>query len=162
MAKDYVKEEILYREALALGLAEDDRVVRRRMRQKMEFMYADLVELERPTEAELQSYLEASPDKFQHQPRQSFAQLFINAGHDLEAAMERAAVLQTRLAGEAPKGANLQMLSVQRCYRPPWTRPPSSRSLAALGPSSPSKSAALRWASGWVPTDLLSAYIWSM
>ncbi len=45
---DYVTEEVLYREALALGLDRDDLVVRRRMRQKMEFLYDGLVERDPP------------------------------------------------------------------------------------------------------------------
>ena len=44
LAADFVKEEILYREALTLGLDKGDLVVRQRMRQKMEFLNADLVE----------------------------------------------------------------------------------------------------------------------
>ena len=38
LIEDHVKEEILYREALALGLERDDIVIRRRLRQKMEFV----------------------------------------------------------------------------------------------------------------------------
>jgi len=48
---EFVNEEILYREALALGFDRDDSVIRRRMRQKMEFLHADLAELETPSEA---------------------------------------------------------------------------------------------------------------
>ena len=42
LVKDRIKEEILYREALALGLDRDDQVIRRRLRQKMEFVSTDL------------------------------------------------------------------------------------------------------------------------
>jgi hypothetical protein len=38
LIEEYIKEEILYREALALGLDQDDRVIQLRMRQKMEFL----------------------------------------------------------------------------------------------------------------------------
>ena len=44
LAEDFVKEEVLYREAVALGLDRDDPIMRRRMRQKMEFLNADLTE----------------------------------------------------------------------------------------------------------------------
>jgi hypothetical protein len=42
LIEDHIKEEILYREALALGLDRDDIVIRRRMRQKMEFLSEDV------------------------------------------------------------------------------------------------------------------------
>ena len=44
-----VREEILYREALALGLDKDDTIVRRRMAQKMEFLFEDVAALREPT-----------------------------------------------------------------------------------------------------------------
>ena len=54
---DYVKEEILVREALALGLDKDDTVIRRRLRLKMEFLSDAESEALSPTDAELEVYL---------------------------------------------------------------------------------------------------------
>jgi hypothetical protein len=51
-----VREEILYREALALGLDKDDAIVRRRMAQKMEFLVEDMAALREPTTEELQKW----------------------------------------------------------------------------------------------------------
>ena len=48
-----VREEILYREALALGLDRDDTIVRRRMAQKMEFLFEDVGALREPTTADV-------------------------------------------------------------------------------------------------------------
>jgi hypothetical protein len=59
LIEDHVKEEILYREALALGLDQDDTVIRRRLRQKMEFVSEDIATQAEPTEAELQAFLTA-------------------------------------------------------------------------------------------------------
>jgi len=64
LAEDYVKEEILYREARALGLDEDDLVIRHRLRQKMEFLSADLAEPQAPTDAQLQAYYDANQERF--------------------------------------------------------------------------------------------------
>ena len=50
-----VREEVLYREALAVGLDQDDLVVRRRMVQKMELLSQDLALLVDPTDQELQT-----------------------------------------------------------------------------------------------------------
>ena len=38
LVEDFIREEVYYREALALGLDRDDTVIRRRLRQKMEFL----------------------------------------------------------------------------------------------------------------------------
>jgi hypothetical protein len=78
LVEDYIKEEILYREALALGLDQDDLVIRRRMRQKMEFLNEDLVELQPPTDAQLQAFLKNHPDKFRRPGRLSFQQVYLN------------------------------------------------------------------------------------
>ena len=61
---DYVKEEIYNREALLLGLDRDDTVIRRRLRQKMEFLVDAEVDAITPTDAELEVYLKANADQF--------------------------------------------------------------------------------------------------
>jgi hypothetical protein len=77
LAEDFVKEEILYREALALGLDQNDLVIRRRMRQKMEFLNTDLAEQRTPGEAELQAYLDGHAEQFRRPSRVSFDQIYI-------------------------------------------------------------------------------------
>jgi hypothetical protein len=92
LVDDLVKEEILYREALALGLDQDDLVVRRRMRQKMEFLEADLVEHKQPTDAELQVYLDSHAEQFALPDRYSFRQVFFSpelSGDDPETRANR-------------------------------------------------------------------------
>jgi hypothetical protein len=102
LAEDFVKEEVLYREALALGLDRDDLVIRRRMRQKMEFLNADLTE-QQPTDADLQAYLEANPDSFRRPPRFSFQQVYLSPQRSGEDPERRAQALLGRLqaAGRA-------------------------------------------------------------
>ena len=86
LVEDYLKEEVLYREALAMGLDRDDQIIRRRMRQKLEFLTADLVESFEPSEEELQAHLDANPDLYRQEATVSFAQVYIrvqrNAEHD--------------------------------------------------------------------------------
>lgn len=79
LIQDYIREEVLYREALAMGLDRDDTIVRRRMRQKIEFLSEDIASLEEPTEEELQEYLVAHPEKFRQDTRFSFRQVYLNA-----------------------------------------------------------------------------------
>ena len=78
LIEDYIREEILYREAIAIGLDRDDTIIRRRLRQKMEFLPQDLVEQAEPTEAELQTYLGEHPDAFQVESRVTFQQIYLN------------------------------------------------------------------------------------
>jgi hypothetical protein len=78
LVRDRVREEVYYREAMALGLDRDDAVIRRRLRQKMEFVSEDIAAQAEATEAELSAYLRAHPDKFRTEARFSFSQVYLN------------------------------------------------------------------------------------
>ena len=78
MVSDYVLEEALYREGLALGLDQDDTIIRRRLRQKMEFVVDDVAELAEPTEAELEAWLAKHPEQYARPARTSFRQVYLN------------------------------------------------------------------------------------
>jgi hypothetical protein len=75
---DRVREEVYYREAIALGLDKDDTVIRRRMRQKMEFVSDDIAAQTEPTDAELNAYLKAHPARFPVEQRFTFRQIYLN------------------------------------------------------------------------------------
>ena len=51
--QQYIKETVLYREALTMGLNQHDQVIRRRLAQKLEFLAKDLVALTPPTDEEI-------------------------------------------------------------------------------------------------------------
>lgn len=74
----FVKEEILSREAVKLGLDRDDAVIRRRLQQKMEFVTEDLLATAEPTDADLSDYLGKHPDPFREDPMFTFQQVFLN------------------------------------------------------------------------------------
>src|SRR5579864_1607489 len=74
LVRDYIREEAAYREALALGLDRDDMIVRRRLQQKLEFLSDDLATRTQPSDADLQSFLEAHKGMFQTEPLVSFRQ----------------------------------------------------------------------------------------
>jgi hypothetical protein len=78
LLNDFIREEAAYREGLALGLDRDDTVIRRRIRQKIDFIAQDLAIQVEPTDAELSDYLAAHPDKFRTEPRLSFRQVYVN------------------------------------------------------------------------------------
>jgi hypothetical protein len=73
-----IREEVLYREALAMGLDENDTIVRRRLAQKVEFISSEISDTLEPTESELSDYLVANPDKFEIPGRVSFLQVYLN------------------------------------------------------------------------------------
>lgn len=77
MIEGHVREEIFYREALALGLDRDDPMVRRRMRMKLEFMLEDLTATEVGDEV-LDDYLRENADDFRREARVSFRQLYLD------------------------------------------------------------------------------------
>lgn len=78
LVETYVREEVLYREALALGLDRDDAIIRRRLQQKMEFVTEEDVSRAPPTDAELEAYLEAHAERFRVEPRATFAQVYLD------------------------------------------------------------------------------------
>lgn len=73
-----VRGEVYYREALALGLDKDDAIIRRRLQQKMEFISDDVADQAQPTDAELNAFLQAHPDKFRVEQSFTFRQLYLN------------------------------------------------------------------------------------
>jgi parvulin-like peptidyl-prolyl isomerase len=103
LVDDYVAEEIYYREAIAMGLDQDDTVIRRRLRQKMEFISEDAAAAAEPTDAELQAYLAAHPEKFLEPAELTFVQVYFSTekrGDQARSAAER--LLAELQAGRGP------------------------------------------------------------
>ena len=75
---EHVKEEILSREAVKLGLDQHDPVIRRRLQQKMEFLVEDFAAMATPTDDELAAYLAENMEKFQQDARFTFRQVYLN------------------------------------------------------------------------------------
>jgi hypothetical protein len=78
LVEDYIRDEILYREGRAAGLDRDDFVIRRRVRQKMEFLAEDMAAVE-PSDEELVAYLSSNPERFRTDDRLTFHQVFLSA-----------------------------------------------------------------------------------
>jgi hypothetical protein len=77
MIDNFVREEIYYREALALGLDRNDTVIRQRLRQKMEFLTDTGADLLVPTKGELEAYLRANEKSFRNEPRIAFEHIYL-------------------------------------------------------------------------------------
>jgi PPIC-type PPIASE domain len=78
LVDDHVREEIYYREALARGLDRDDTIIRRRLRQKLEFLSADLGGQAQPSEDRLRQYLAEHPDLFRRETRLTWTHVFLS------------------------------------------------------------------------------------
>lgn len=78
LVESYVREEVMVREALALGLDRDDAIIRRRLQQKVEFVSEEAAALAQPSDAELDAYLQAHADVFRREPRITFAQVYLD------------------------------------------------------------------------------------
>lgn len=79
LVEQKVAQEILYREALALGLDKNDEMIRRRLAQKMDFLAEDIAALQEPSEAELRSWFAKNSSRFALAPRASFRHLYFSA-----------------------------------------------------------------------------------
>jgi len=79
LIEDFIVEEILYREAKSIGLDQNDTIVRRRMRQKMEFLFDDFSAAE-PSDDELNEFLAEHPDQFRSDDRISFEHVYLKDG----------------------------------------------------------------------------------
>ncbi len=55
LVESFIRQEVLYREGLAMGLDKDDTIVKRRMAQKMEFLSEDMAAAHEPTSHELRA-----------------------------------------------------------------------------------------------------------
>ena len=100
LVDDRVREEVLYREALALGLDKDDTIVKRQLARKMEFLAEDVSKLEAPQAGELKAWFEKNKERFALPPRVSFRHIYFSPdrrGKNVRADAERA---QSELAGK--------------------------------------------------------------
>ena len=117
----YVREEVLYREALAVGLDRDDQVIRRRLVQKLEFITEDLASLVQPSQTAFQAFFQENLDRYRIPEQRSFEHVYFNAdrrGAGVEADAER--VLE-RLRTTSPGLQEAVMLGdrflLQHAYR---------------------------------------------
>ena len=92
-----VREEILYREALAMGLDKDDTIVRRRLAQKVEFLMDDVSGVTEPDDVTLQAYYDKHAERYREPPRLSFTQIYFSTDRRGEQAAADANALLVRL-----------------------------------------------------------------
>lgn len=80
----HVREEILVREALRLGLDEGDVIVRRRLAQKMELLVRDQYADASFTQVELEAYFAEHRDRYVRPKQVGFRHIYLGSGHEPE------------------------------------------------------------------------------
>jgi len=78
LIRAHVRETVLYREALAMGLDQDDTIVRRRLAQKLEFLSQDLLAPPAPEDAELEAWFAARAEQYREPALVTFTHVFID------------------------------------------------------------------------------------
>jgi hypothetical protein len=116
LVESYVRDEIYYREALAMGLDRNDPQVRLRMRMKLEFLLEDLTADEAPDEKVLSAFLQEHADKFLVEPQVSFQQVYLDPDKHQDFDAEAKKILADLNKGAAPESAGDRTL-LQYEYR---------------------------------------------
>ena len=100
MVEDKVREEVLYREGLAMGLDKDDTIVKRRMAQKMQFLAEDVAAAHEPSTAELKAWFDKNTEKFALPGRYSFRHIYFSPDKRGKNAQEDAAQALAKISGQ--------------------------------------------------------------
>jgi hypothetical protein len=100
MVEDKVREEVLYREGLAMGLDKDDTIVKRRMAQKMQFLAEDVAMAHEPSTAELKAWFDKNTKKFALPSRYSFRHLYFSPDKRGKNAQDDAAKALEKITGQ--------------------------------------------------------------
>ena len=93
LVRDFIKEEVYYREALKLGLDINDTAIRRRLRQKLEFLTLAELEASEPDQNALRAWYADHLDRYSDGPTFTFQQVYFKTGNaaNLASAMARLA-----------------------------------------------------------------------
>ncbi len=100
MVEDKIREEVLYREGLAMGLDKDDTIVKRRMAQKMEFLAEDVAAAHEPSTAELKAWFEKNNSKFALPSRYSFRHVYFSPDRRGKNAQQDATQALAKISGQ--------------------------------------------------------------
>jgi len=116
----YVRDEILYREGVRLGLDRDDIVVKRRVRQKIEVFAEEDASTRAPTEADLSAYLTANQARFVQPAILTFEQVFLGESTAGPGVVHAVAIAREALRnGTDPEELGTPTLLAHRMTRTP-------------------------------------------
>lgn len=100
LIRQHVRETILYREALSMGLDRDDVVIRRRLAQKLEFLAKDLATMTQPGDEELRGWFDKHHERYLEPMRYTFTQVFFDPDKRGDATLADAEAIKATLASQ--------------------------------------------------------------
>jgi hypothetical protein len=95
LIEEDVREEVYYRDAMALGLDRNDAIVRRRLRLKMEFLMDSTANAVNPAVGELEAYFAANEEPYRLEPRLAFEQIYLGENASPETVARLLSMLQS-------------------------------------------------------------------
>jgi hypothetical protein len=98
----FIRDEILFREAMAMDLDDRDLVIQRRLVQKLTFVFEDLAETMEPTDEELKNYMVEKHEKYRIPEMISFTQVYFNPDKRKDVMEEAKTVLGRLKSAESP------------------------------------------------------------
>ena len=110
LINQFIREDILYREAIAMGLDKDDPITRRRMAQKLEFLSKDIASLKQPVDGELESFFEENRELYKTPDLITFTHIFIDPDKRGDATLDDAALLLSELQAAGPPDSSVSGL----------------------------------------------------
>jgi len=103
LVQGYLRDEVFYREAIALGLDQGDNLIKRRLRQKLEFVLEDVSALVEATDEELMRFMQRHKERFLIKPQLSFQQVYLSYDKHDDVDAQADKLLARLRAGENPE-----------------------------------------------------------
>ncbi|EPE97160.1 peptidylprolyl isomerase [Rhizobium grahamii] len=130
-----VTEEILFREAVSLGLDRDDEIIKRRLAQKMDFLAADLASLDEPNNAQLEAWYAKRSDRFALSPHLSFRHLYFSFDKHGEAARDAAVAAIPTISGKPASSPEVASVADPFMFRNYYSDATPDQMAKELGPN---------------------------
>lgn len=133
LVDDHVRTEVLVREAMALGLDRGDTIIRRRLRQKMEFFTETGDDEAAPNNEQLDTFLQAHSEQYLTDGTASFRHIFFDTEKRKESTRADAESALLKLRGEPDKPLNERLGDSLMVIKPEWDNVSRSQVTAIFG-----------------------------
>jgi hypothetical protein len=134
LVEEKVRQEVLYREAIAAGLDKDDEIIKRRLAQKLEFLAEDMSRLKEPSSPELESWYKANLGHFALPARVSFRHIYFSSDRHGKPPREAATAALATLAASGLDAAEATTLGDAFMFRDTYGDYTPSQVATEFGP----------------------------
>jgi len=108
--ESFALNEIYLREARELGLHQGDKVIERRLRQKMEYLLDEMASIQEPSPAELNRFYEENIEQYKSPVTYSFTQIYVSTDRPKARLNKHISDLLQRIADGQTPVADASML----------------------------------------------------